>query len=333
MNEKKLFLIDAYSLIYRSYYAFINNPMYNSKGFNTSTIFGFLIFIDELLKNQRPTHIAVAFDSEKPTFRHEIYPNYKSNRLITPEEIRKSVPIIKEILKEMNINIVEFNGYEADDIIGTMAKQAVEKKFIVFMVTPDKDYCQLVDKNIFIYKPKKSDNGPEILGINEVKEKFSIDHPEQVIEILALWGDSSDNIPGVPGIGEKTAKKLISDYKSVENLLENIDKLSPKIQNVLSENENTLLLSKKLATINKSVPIDFNEDKLKIKNYNEQKLKEIFNELNFKSLIKRFFQTTSIDESIDVTYKQGDLFEQNISKVANIEYNNYNDINSIKHNY
>lgn len=333
MNEKKLFLIDAYSLIYRSYYAFINNPMFNSKGFNTSTIFGFLMFIDELLKNQKPTHIAVAFDSGKPTFRHEIYPQYKSNRLVTPEEIRKSVPIIKEILTQMNVNIVEFNGYEADDIIGTMAKQAVEKDFIVFMVTPDKDYYQLVDKKIFIYKPKKSDNGPEILGINEVKGKFGIDYPEQVIDILALWGDSSDNIPGVPGIGEKTAKKLISDYKSIENLLENVDKLNPKLKTVLSENENILLLSKRLVTIDKSVPLDFNEDQLKIKNFNEEKIKEIFIDLNFKSLINRFFKTTSVDTSQDINYKQGNLFEQTIGKAITNENKKYDNLYSIKHNY
>lgn len=206
MSEKRLFLIDSYAMIYRSYYAFINTPMYSSKGVNTSTVFGFLLALDEILKKQKPTHIAAAFDSSKPTFRHEMYPQYKANRQASPEEIHNSIPIIQKILNLMNIEIFECPGYEADDIIGTIAKKAAQNGFKVFMVTPDKDFCQLVDDNISIYKPRKSGNDAEILGINEVKQKFGINDTNQVIDILALWGDTSDNIPGVPGVGEKTAK-------------------------------------------------------------------------------------------------------------------------------
>ena len=196
MDDKRLFLLDAYSLIYRSYYAFIRTPMYNSKGVNTSTIFGFLLSLEDIIKNRRPTHIAAVFDSDKPTFRHIMYPHYKENRQSSPEDIRKSIPVIKQTLKLMNIEILECPGYEADDIIGTIAKKASEKDFKIFMVTPDKDFCQLVDKNIFIYKPKKSGNDSEILGLEEVKNKYNIEKAEQVIDILAIWGDASDNVPG-----------------------------------------------------------------------------------------------------------------------------------------
>lgn len=336
MNEKQLFLLDAYALIYRSYYAFMRTPMYNSKGMNTSTIFGFLLSLDDIIKNKRPTHIAAVFDLDKPTFRHQIYPDYKANRQITPEEIKKSVPVIKKILSIMNIEILEYPGYEADDIIGTIAKKAANKEYKVFMVTPDKDFCQLVDKNIFIYKPKKSGNESEIIGIEEVNKKFNIKNPEQFIEILAIWGDSSDNVPGVPGIGEKTASKLIAEYSSIDNIFSNLDKLSPRQKELFQQNKEILSLSKQLVTINTSVPIEFIEEKLEIKNYNENEseLKELFNELNFKSLITKFIRTTDIDPVNKSNYTQGNLFEQKQSERENY-YNTgfYETIKTIKHSY
>jgi len=211
-SEKKLFLLDAYALIFRSYYAFISNPMKNSKGQNTSTAFGFTVTLDEVLKSQNPSHIAVAFDPAGPTFRNELFPAYKANRQETPEDIRNAVPAIKKIIEAYNIPVVQSTGFEADDVIGTLAKQAEKEGFKVFMMTPDKDYGQLVSDNIFMFKPRKSGNDSEILGQKEICQKFGISNPLQFIDILALWGDSSDNIPGVPGIGEKTAITMISEF-------------------------------------------------------------------------------------------------------------------------
>ena len=321
MNVKRLFLIDCYALIYRSYYAFINTPMYNTKGVNTSTIFGFLLTLDDIIKNQKPTHIAAAFDSSKPTFRHNIYDKYKANRLATPEEIRNAVPVIKKFLQLMNIQIIEYPGYEADDIIGTVAKAASKNEFNVFMVTADKDYCQLVDDKIFIFKPKKSGNQNEIIGVKEIKEKYSIESPEDIIDVLALWGDSTDNIPGVPGIGEKTATKLISKYKSIENLIQNIDEIPPRFKSLIEENIENLKLSKKLVTINTLVPIDFNEEKLRLSNYKNDELKELLLELNFKSLINKIIKDDINNENIiNVHYVQGNLFDKTPSKEKSYEY-------------
>jgi DNA polymerase-1 len=215
-KEKKLFLLDAYALIFRAYYAFISNPMTNSRGLPTSTVFGFTLALDELLRKENPTHIAVVFDPPGPTFRHEMFPEYKAHRDATPEEIKMAVPYIKKLIEGFNIPIIEKKGFEADDVIGTLSKSAEKEGYTVYMMTPDKDYAQLVSDNIFMYKPARGGGPPEILGVEEVKQKFLVEHPIQVIDILALWGDSSDNIPGAPGIGEKTAKKLIAQFHSVE---------------------------------------------------------------------------------------------------------------------
>ena len=211
MQEKKLFLLDAYALIYRSYYAFIKNPRINSKGLNTSAIFGFVNTLEDVLKKEQPTHIAVGFDPAGPTFRHKAYEQYKAQREATPEDIRKAIPIIKDIIKAYNIPIIEVAGYEADDVIGSMAQLAEKAGYDTYMMTPDKDYGQLVSDHIFIYKPKYGSNGFEIRGIEEIKQKFGIEQPKQVIDILGLMGDASDNRPGCPGIGENSATKLIHD--------------------------------------------------------------------------------------------------------------------------
>jgi DNA polymerase I len=333
IKEKKLFLLDAYALIYRAYYAFINNPIYNSKGFNTSTVFGFMNSFEEIMKSQNPEYIAVAFDSHSPTFRHKIFPDYKANRLATPEEIRNSIPVIRKILELMNIEILESEGYEADDIIGTVARQSSSASLKVYMVTPDKDYCQLVDENIFIYKPKKSGSDVEIIGINEVNEKFSVKSPAQVIDILALWGDASDNIPGVPGIGEKTAKKLISEYNSIENLIENVDKLNLRIKKSIQENIDILLLSKKLVTIDTKAPIKVVENRFQLKDFNPEPLIELFNELNFKSLINKFFHNKTVQQNSD-TYYQGNLFDQLLTENIPVSMqHNHANINSVIHKY
>src|SRR6056297_2464363 len=234
--QKKLFLLDAYALIYRAYYAFIRNPIYSSKGLNTSAILGFTNTLVEVLEKENPSHIAVAFDPSTPTFRNEIYEEYKANREEMPEDIQKSIPYIKDIIKAFNIPIIQQEGYEADDVIGTLAHKAKDQGFETYMMTPDKDYGQLLEEGIYIYKPKRSGRQEaEILDKNKICERFNIQHPEQIIDIMALMGDKSDNIPGAPGIGEKTAKKLIAQYGSVENLYENINDLKGKQKEKLIE--------------------------------------------------------------------------------------------------
>lgn len=214
MNEKKLFLIDGHAVLYRSYFAFINNPRINSKGVNTSAIFGFVNTIYEMIRSQMPTHIGVVFDPKGKTFRHEMYEKYKANRQSTPEDLKAAIPEVFEIVKAMNIPVVQVEGYEADDVIGTLAKQAARKGYMVYMVTPDKDYAQLVEESIYMYR--LGHMGIDIMGPKQVMEKFSIRRPEQVIDLLGLWGDSSDNIPGAPGVGEKTAKALIEQFDSID---------------------------------------------------------------------------------------------------------------------
>jgi len=226
--EKKLFLLDAYALIYRSYYAFINNPRINSKGLNTSAIFGFTNTLHEILVKEKPTHIAIAFDPKDLTFRNDIFPQYKAQRPPTPEDIKLSIPLIRNIIDGFNIKRYEIDKYEADDVIGTLAKIAKSQGFVSYMMTPDKDYCQLVEEGIFLYKPRHKGNDIDIMGVAEVKEKFGIENPMQVIDILGLWGDASDNIPGAPGIGEKTSQQLIAQYKSIEGIYQNIGKLKGK---------------------------------------------------------------------------------------------------------
>lgn len=284
----KLFLLDAYALIYRAYYAFIKSPRVNSKGFNTSAVLGFVNTLEEVLKKENPTHIGVAFDPAGPTFRHEAYEQYKAQREETPEVIRLSVPVIKDIIRAYRIPILEVAGYEADDVIGTLATQAGEQGIVTYMMTPDKDYGQLVGGNVFMYRPKHT-GGFEVMGIEEVKAKFDIQSPAQVIDMLGLMGDSSDNIPGCPGVGEKTAQKLIAQYGSIENLLSHSDELKGALKTKVEANREMIEFSKFLATIKIDVPITLNMDELKREEPNEEELRKIFEEMEFRTLIDRVF--------------------------------------------
>lgn len=286
MSEKKLFLLDGHALVYRAHFAFITRPLINSKGVNTSAMTGFTRTLWDILNNQSPTHIAVAFDPDGPTFRNERYEEYKANRDEQPEDITIALPIIRDIVKAFNIPIIEVPGYEADDAIGTIAKQAEKEGFKVYMVTPDKDYAQLVSDNIFMYKPSRKGNGVDILGEKEVLESWDISKVEQVIDVLGLQGDSVDNIPGIPGIGPKTATKLLKEYHSVEGLLDNTDKLKGKQkENVIKYSEQALL-SKELATINTNVPITFDAETYKVEAYNRAALTDLFKELEFRTLAR-----------------------------------------------
>lgn len=288
--EKKLFLLDAYALIFRAYYAFISNPMTNSKGVPTSTVFGFTLALEEVLRKEDPTHIAVVFDPPGPTFRHEMFPEYKANRDATPEDIKKAVPYIKKLLQGFNIPIIEEPGFEADDVIGTLAKQAEKESFKVYMMTPDKDFAQLVSERIMMYKPGRGGSAPEILGPSEVREKFLVEHSEQVIDILALMGDSADNIPGARGIGEKTAKKLIGQYETVEGVYDNIDQLKGKQKENLENSRELVMLSKELATISLDVPVQHTPGDFIRKELDKSALEDVFKELEFKTLAKRILE-------------------------------------------
>ena len=268
----KLFLLDAYALIFRAYYAFIKNPRVTSKGLNTSAIFGFLNSLMDVLQKEKPSHIAVAFDSSAKTFRHDKFPAYKANRDATPEDIRLAVPYIKSLLDALNIPIYEVPGFEADDVIGTLARRASEQGFLTYMMTPDKDFCQLVTNDILIYKPSRSGSGVEIWGVDEVKKNFEVDNPIQVIDILGLWGDASDNIPGAPGIGEKTAKKLIKEFGSIEVLIHNTNKLQGKVKETIQSHVDQVMLSKELATICTDVPIHIREEEMRLSDPDTNKL-------------------------------------------------------------
>mgnify|MGYP005850850491 CR=1 FL=1 len=309
-NKNTLFLIDAYSLIYRSYYAFIKNPRINSKGMNTSAIFGFITTLMEIIKNQAPSHIAVAFDSATLTFRHNIFPQYKANREETPEDIRKSIPIIKDLLQAFNISVLQVDDYEADDIIGTISLKAQAQGFVTYMMTPDKDYAQLVDENIFIYKPGKSGGHAEILGIPEILARFQINHPDQIRDILALMGDASDNIPGAKGIGEKTAIKLIHEFGSVETLLQNTDKLKGNVKEIVERDKENILLSKQLVTIVRDIPIHFIPETFIRKEINEERVDELFEKLEFRTLRdKLLVKNKQTARSLSVNPQQGMLFD------------------------
>ncbi len=282
---QKLFLLDAFALIYRAYYAFINNPRRTSKGVETSAIFGFLNTLLEVIKKEKPTHLAVAFDTAEATFRHENFQNYKAHREEQPEGITIAVPYIKQILEAMRIPILAMPGYEADDIIGTIAKQVAREDFPVYMMTPDKDFCQLIEnQKIFIYRPATKFAPAEILDEAKALEKFGVQRIEQVIDILGLQGDASDNIPGLPGVGEKTAQKLIAEYGSVENLIANADKLTGKIAEIVKNHAQQALLSKELATIHLQVPIQYNIEDFRLKEYDKTALAKILDELEFKTL-------------------------------------------------
>ena len=288
----KLFLLDAYALIYRAYYALIRNPRINSKGMNTSAIMGFVNTLNEVLTKENPTHIAVAFDPSGPTFRHEQYPEYKAQREECPEDIKNAVPIIKKILNAWNIKTLEVSGYEADDVIGTMALRAGENGITTYMLTPDKDYGQLVRDNVYMYRPKFGNAGYDIMGVEEVKQKYDLSTPLQVIDLLGLMGDASDNIPGCPGVGEKTAIKLIKEFGSIENLVGNTEQLKGAMKKKVEENKEKIIFSKYLATIKTDVPMELNLDDLKIQEPNEDELRNIFEDLEFKTLIDRVLKKT-----------------------------------------
>ena len=310
-QTNKLFLLDAYALIYRAYYAFIRNPRVNSKGLNTSAILGFVNTLEEVLNKEKPTHIGIAFDPAGPTFRHEIYSEYKAQREATPEDIKLAVPIIKNIIKAYKIPILEVPGFEADDVIGTLAKQANKAKVETYMMTPDKDYAQLVDEYIYMYQPKYGNKDSEILGPKEVRAKYKLKEPKQVIDLLGLMGDSSDNIPGCPGVGIVTAQKLLDQFDSIENLIENKDKLKGAVKKRVEENIEQIELSKFLATIKTDVPIKLELDKLVKENIDEQKLRAIFEELEFRTLSDRIFKTESEPTLFDSKEPmQGDLFAE-----------------------
>lgn len=330
----KLFLLDAYALIYRAYYALIKVPRVNSKGFNTSAVLGFVNTLEDVLKKENPTHIGVAFDPSGPTFRHEAYEAYKAHREETPEVIRESVPIIKEIIKAYNIPILEVPNYEADDVIGTLAKKA-SKDFDVYMMTPDKDYGQLVEDNIFIYKPKYGSNDFEVLGVPEIKKKYDLIDPCQVIDLLALMGDKADNIPGCPGVGEVTAKKLIGEFECVENLLLNTDKLKGALKTKIEENKDSILFSKFLATIKTDVPINFNPDELLKEEINEQALREIFDELEFRQLSSRLFGDNKKSvANVKIPSSQPSLFDEFTDDSSEEKkYSTLEDIKTTPHNY
>ena len=322
-DKKKLFLLDAYALIYRGYYAFIKNPRINSKGLDTSAILGFMNSLFEIIRSQKPDYIGVAFDKGGSVSRSEMFTEYKSNRDKTPEPIIMAIPYIKNILDGMNIPILEQEGFEADDIIGTVAKKAEKKNFKVFMVTPDKDFSQLVSENIFLCKPARMGNGMEILGTKEVNEKFEIDSPEQVIDFLGMMGDSVDNIPGLPGVGEKTAKKFLKEYGSLENLLSNSHLIPGKLGEKITNNKELGIISKELAKIILDVPIDYNLKDFKLTEPNKEKVLEVFDELEFRRIKETFFKIygteiqtdNSVDKPIAI---QTDLFDQsNYNEASN----------------
>ncbi len=326
-QPEKVFLFDAYALIYRAYYAFINRPMINSGGINTSAIYGFTTTLTDILNREKPDYCAVVFDPPSPTFRHQLYSEYKANRLATPEEIKKSVPVIKEIIGAFNIPVIEVAGYEADDVIGTLAKKAAADGYLVYMVTPDKDYMQLVTEQIRMYKPGRPGGDYETVGVAEVKSFFGVDTPLQVIDILALWGDSSDNIPGAPGIGEKSARELISRYGSVNNLLAHVGDLKPRQQESLSQNKDKVLLSYELARIELGVPIDFVAEELKTSPWDIQRLTSLFRQLEFKTLLGRLTRETSAPPL------QGSLFDTPVVEQSGNTDNRLQNISTVTHRY
>lgn len=313
MADKRLFLLDGHALVYRAHFAFINRPLINSKGINTSAVTGFVRTLWDMLRTQHPTHIAVAFDPATPTFRHEMMPDYKANREEQPEDIAIAFPYIEQILQAFKIPIISVDRYEADDVIGTLSKQAAREGYQVYMVTPDKDFGQLVEEQILLYKPSRMGNGVEIMGVQEICDKWNIERCEQVIDILGLMGDSVDNIPGVPGIGPKTAAKLLAKYGTVENLLDHVEDLKGKQKANLIEYREQALLSKRLATIDLEVPITFNAEDYTIDPFDREWLSEIFKELEFRTLARDILGQ---EQETPMEGQQGDLFEQSTEKTA-----------------
>lgn len=332
MENKKLFLLDAYALIFRAYYAFIKNPRINSKGLNTSAMFGFTNTLLDVINNQKPTHIAVVFDFPDVTFREIEYPAYKANRDETPEDIKRSVPWIKKIIEAFKIPILEAKGYEADDVIGTLAKEAEKQGFVTYMMTPDKDFGQLVTDKIFMYKPARMGNGAEVWGPKEVCERYGLQHPEQVIDILGLMGDSVDNIPGVPGVGEKTAIKFIQQYGSVEGLYENLNDLKGKMKEKVEAHHEQALLSKKLATILTDAPVPFEVETLIMEAPKEDELKSLFEELEFRRMADRIFGEETANSSPQKQTLQMDLFAEEVESFEE-KSETFQTIESTPHHY
>ena len=326
----KLFLIDAYALIYRSYYAFIKSPRINSKGLNTSAVMGFCNTLNEVLTKEKPTHIGVAFDHGK-TFRHDAFPEYKAQREETPEDIKLSVPLIKQVLEAMRIPILQVDGFEADDIIGTIATRFGADGIDTFMLTPDKDYGQLIGPNVFMYRPRHG-GGYEILGEKEVGEKYGIPTPAQVIDLLALMGDSADNFPGCPGVGEKTAAKLINQFGSIDNMLQHTDEIKGKLREKVENAVEDIKMSKFLATIRTDVPMQLDLDELKVEQPDETKLRAIFEELEFKTLINKFLNKSEAKPKTD--NNQLDLFAENTTNESDEPKNaKFESIKTTQHEY
>ncbi|MBP2284031.1 DNA polymerase-1 [Flavobacterium sp. CG_23.5] len=350
-QQKRLFLLDAYALIFRGYYAFIKNPRINSKGMDTSAIMGFMNSLMDVIKREKPDHLAVAFDNGGSQLRNEIFPEYKAHRDATPEAIKIAIPYIQELLKAMHIPIIEVKGFEADDLIGTIAKQAEKQNYKVFMVTPDKDFAQLVSENIFMYKPARMGNGIEIWGVPEVLAKFEIERPDQVIDFLGMMGDAADNIPGLPGVGEVTAKKLLKEFGTMENLLANTDKLKGKMKENIEANKEKGLLSKTLATIIIDCPVVFDETDYELSTPDVEKTDALFNELEFRRMAEQFdaifkkggTATTSTPTDEAKLYKkqaakseeQFDLFGSSIPEDATEEtrHRYYNTLENTEHSY
>ncbi|TDE31889.1 DNA polymerase I [Flavobacterium ranwuense] len=351
-QQKRLFLLDAYALIFRGYYAFIKNPRINSKGMDTSAIMGFMNSLMDVIKREKPDHLAVAFDNGGSQLRNDIFPEYKAHRDATPEAIKIAIPYIQDLLKAMHIPIIEVKGYEADDLIGTIAKQAEKQNYKVFMVTPDKDFAQLVSENIFMYKPARMGNGIEIWGIPEVLAKFEIERPDQVIDFLGMMGDAADNIPGLPGVGEVTAKKLLKEFGTMENLLANTDKLKGKMKENIEANKEKGLLSKTLATIILDCPVVFDETDYELTTPDIEKTDALFNELEFRRMAEQFdaifkkgVTATANNNPVDEAklYKkpqpkneeQFDLFGSTIPDESSEEtrHQYYNSLENTEHSY
>ncbi|CAM3568031.1 DNA polymerase I [Flavobacterium saliperosum S13] len=351
-QQKRLFLLDAYALIFRGYYAFIKNPRINSKGVDTSAVLGFMNSLIDVIKREKPDHLAVAFDNGGSDIRNEMFPEYKANRDATPEAIKIAVPYIQEILKAMHIPIIEERGYEADDLIGTLAKQAEKEGYQVFMVTPDKDFGQLVSENIFMYRPARMGNDIEIWGIPEVQAKFEVEHPLQVIDFLGMMGDAVDNIPGLPGVGEKTAKKLLAEFGSMENLLANTDKLKGALKEKIEANKEQGILSKKLATILLDCPVTFNETDYELSKPDIEKTDALFMELEFRQMKTQFDKLFSGGKEYDEvntsngyetpkpaakkTVKNEDqfsLFDSGDSETPEGHHSYYNTLENTNHHY
>src|SRR4051812_37056867 len=312
---KRLFLLDGMALVYRAHFALIARPIFTSKGVNSSALYGFTQTVLEILSKQQPTHIAVAFDTDAPTPRHVAYPEYKATRQVMPEDLASALPHVRRMLEVFRIPLLECDGYEADDIIGTLARRAEKEGFETYMVTPDKDFGQLVDANTFLYKPSRMGDGVEIMGVSEIQNRWGIKSPEQVVDVLALMGDSSDNVPGVPGVGEKTAMKLVGQFGTVENLLAHTAELKGRIKESLETNREMAMLSKRLVTILCDAPCSYDLEGLKLRPPDEEKVKAMLIEFEFNSIGKRLFGE-DFKAGRGFVSKPGDSPEPNASAAA-----------------